>query len=176
MRAKSRKREPVMTPLKWTLLAAAALITIVLLVNGYYRHVQSPLWEEERAAEKQAIETAEFTETADAHKFVWDETLWVVEGKDKDGDEAYVWLKQEDKDKPLILKVKEGVTAEAIEEQFNQSKPDADMERVTLGMLNGEPVWEVFYYRKQAGSGNYYYDFYRFKDGSAVTTYKLPSQ
>lgn len=173
MRAKSRKRGSSMTPMKWTLLIAAALVAIVLLVNGYYRYIQAPVWEEQRAAEKQAKETAGFTETVSAHKFVWDETTWIVEGKDKDGEEAYVWLKE--KEQPLILKSRDGVTAEAVEEKFRQSKPDADIERVTLGMLNGEPVWEVYYYKKQDGSGNYYYDFYRFSDGGSVTTYKLPS-
>ncbi|MBW7473401.1 DUF5590 domain-containing protein [Paenibacillus oenotherae] len=174
MRAKSRKRESRMTPLKWTLLAAAAILILLIAANGYYRYVQSPSWEEERAAEKQARETAGFTETIDSHKFVWDETVWVVEGKDKDGDEAYAWLREGSE--PIVLKAREGLTEEAMEERFLQSRPDADLERLTLGSLNGEPVWEAFYYRKLDGKGNYYYDFYRFGDGSAVTTYTLPSQ
>ncbi len=173
MRANRRKQPPVMTLGRILLLSAMGVIVVLIALNFYYRSVQAPVWKEERAAEAEALEMTDLKAATASNKYVWDEPVWIVEGKDKDDDDAYVWLK---KDNPLLMKAKDGLTKAEIEQKFQESKPDAQIHAAKIGMLGGVPVWEIYYSRKQALATNYYYEFYKFQDGSFIITYKLPSQ
>lgn len=173
MRANRRKSPAVMTPSRITILSVMAVIVVLFALNVFYRSVQAPLWKEERAAEAQALELTDLKQATASEKFVWEEPVWIVEGKDKDDDDAYVWLK---KDNPLLMKAKDGLSKADIERRFQESKPDADIHDTKIGMLGGAPVWEIYYSREQASVTNYYYEFYKFQDGNFIITYKLPSQ
>lgn len=161
-----------MTAAKWTTLAVFLVILALIGLNAFYRSVQSPIWQEERTAEAQALETGLLKKAADSHKFVWDETVWIVEGTDSDGDDAYVWL---NKGGPVKLKAKDGLTKAGMKEHFLKLKPDAKLRHMEIGMVGGVPVWEIFYSRKQSSGVLNYYDFYKFQDGAFIVTYKLPS-
>ncbi|MBW7457769.1 DUF5590 domain-containing protein [Paenibacillus sepulcri] len=156
---------------KWFLSGIVIVILILVGLNMYYRSVQSSLWEEERSIEASAVKAGGLKEATDSHKFVWDQPVWVVQGKDQDGDDAYVWMTKE----PLKLKAKEGVSESEIKSRFLQNKPAAELYHIKLGMLGGEPVWEVFYSGKEASAQYNYYDFYKFRDGSFIITYTLSS-
>ncbi|BBH20949.1 hypothetical protein Back11_22940 [Paenibacillus baekrokdamisoli] len=162
-----------MTAARWTLLSVMIVVVVLIALNAYYRSVQSPMWKQERLAEAKAIETAGLKEATLSYPFVWDESIWIVEGKDKNNEDTYVWLK---KDTSLVLKAKDGLTSQEIEQRFLQSKPDASIKNTKLGMLNNAPVWEVYYSKVQSSVKTYYYDFYQFQNGAFVVTYKLPTQ
>ncbi|MFC5650769.1 DUF5590 domain-containing protein [Paenibacillus solisilvae] len=162
-----------MTPGRILLVSAMAVIVILIALNVYYRSVQAPVWKEERAAEAQALKVTDLKEATDSEKFVWEEPVWIVKGKDKDGEDAYVWLK---KDNPILLKAKDGLSKADMKQKFLESKPDADIHDINVGMLGGVPVYQIYYDRKQASITSYYYEFYKFQDGAFIITYKLPSQ
>jgi uncharacterized protein YpmB len=173
MRVERYKRPPLMSPAKWSLLAAVCLIAVLIGLNQFYRYIQSPVWAEEREAEAEAVQTAGLKSAVDSHKFVWDETVWVVEGKDRNDEDVYVWLTEGG---PLTINAKDGLTKEQMKERFLADKPDANVSHMTIGMVGGEPVWEIFYTRKEASITYSYYDFYRFRDGTFIVTYKLPNR
>ncbi|MFB9329621.1 DUF5590 domain-containing protein [Paenibacillus aurantiacus] len=176
MRTVRRKRSPFWTPVRIALFSAVVLVTLLVGLNAYYMHVQGPRWEEENQAKWQAKQTAGLVSTKDAYKYVWDTTAWVVEGKDTDGDDAVVWLTGEKLDQFIVRKKKDSVIRAQLKEQFFQGKPDADLKQMQLGLLEGQPVWELFYARDQSGEQMYYYDFYRYNDGAYIITYNLPKK
>ncbi|WP_308639178.1 cell wall elongation regulator TseB-like domain-containing protein [Paenibacillus silvisoli] len=173
MRANRRKRPPVMTPGRWIALSSVVIIVILVLLNWYYRSVQSPVWLEESAAESEAKDRGSLSSVDSSYHYVWDDPVWVVKGKDQNGDTTYVWLKQNES---ITLRADQGVTKAVMKERFLADKPDASISHMKLGLFGGEPVWEVYYSRKQAGETNSYYEFYRFRDGSFLITYKLPAR
>ncbi|GGD68905.1 cell wall elongation regulator TseB-like domain-containing protein [Paenibacillus nasutitermitis] len=158
-----------MTRTMWLLLGAIVVMLILIGLNLYYRSVQSTLWKEEHSAEVLAVQTGGLKEATKSHRFVWDEPVWIVEGKDQDGDDAYVWMVKE----PLKLKAKNGVTESEIKSKFRKKSPAADLYHIKLGMLDGAPVWEVFYADKNSSKTFNYYDFYKYGDGSFIITYTL---
>lgn len=173
MRVNQFKRAPFMTAKRWVILSLLVIIALLVSVNVYYRYVESPVWAEQKTVEAEAKERSGLKEVTDSYAYTWDEPIWVVEGKDANDADTYVWLK---KDASITLRASEGLTKDAVEAQFLSEKPDADIAHVRLGIFGGEPVWEIFYSRDQAGTTYHYYDFYRFRDGSLIVMYKLPSQ
>lgn len=173
MRATQFKRPPVMTTGRWILVAAMTIVLLLVSINAYYRYVQSPVWKEQNIAEQDAKQRGGLKKVTDSYAYAWDEPVWVVEGKDANDADTYVWLK---KDATITLRADDGRTMEDVKAKFLQVKPDASIAHMKLGLFGGEPVWEIAYERNQAGVTNHYYDFYRFRDGSFVVMYKLPSQ
>ncbi|QHW30147.1 hypothetical protein GZH47_04355 [Paenibacillus rhizovicinus] len=173
MRAKQFKRSPFMTVGRSIFLGVIVIIVLLVSVNVYYRYVQSPVWTEQKTVEADAKQRSGLKKVTDSYAYTWDEPVWVVEGKDESDADTYVWLK---KDSSITLHASDGLTKKAIEAQFLQEKPDADIAHTRIGIFGGEPVWEIFYSRNQAGKVYHFYDFYRFRDGSLIVMYKLPSQ
>ncbi|MFD0711197.1 DUF5590 domain-containing protein [Paenibacillus sp. GCM10027626] len=172
MRITRYRRTPVLTPWRITLIIAAAIIIALIALNQYYRYVQRPFWDEQAVAETKVKEAGLLQETDRAVKYVWDNTVWIVHGKDADGDEAYAWMPEDGESS--VFKLKEGVSKQRLEDALAKSRADAKIEHIKLGYKDGEPAWEVFYTKK--ASGNYFYDFFRFSDGALLVTYTLPQQ
>ena len=167
------KRDRVMTPGRWILLTVIVIVVLLVSFNVYYRYLQSPIWSEEQSAEDNALKLGVLKKATDSYRYAWDEPVWVVKGTNADGADTYVWLK---KDSSITLQAKDGLTEKDIKAQFQQVKADATIDHIRLGLFGGEPVWEVYYARNQAGFVSHFYDFYRFRDGSLIVMYKLPSQ
>ncbi|MUT65440.1 hypothetical protein GOM71_05780 [Paenibacillus sp. NEAU-GSW1] len=171
-----------MTVQRWVTLAVICGIAIVAAVFIYYRYVQLPYWSDEAKIRTETKEAAQLDSVSKATKYVWEHTYWIIEGVDGEGEDVYIWT-QADKDKPaydtlmlpLVIKASESVSKSDIKDIFKQAKPDADIKRIQPGMLNGEPVWEIYYSRDEHTT-KYYYEFYRFRDGSYVTEYALPAK
>ncbi|WP_274651606.1 DUF5590 domain-containing protein [Paenibacillus humicola] len=174
MRANRRKQPPFMTPRKWVWLGILVFVAVLILLNQFYRYVQGPVWKAERQAEEQAMKAADLKEADKAYKFVWDDTVWVVDGTNQNGEDVYVWLRPQGE--PVTMKVNDGLSKADMKRQFLQAKPDAKIKHMKIGMVGGMPVWEFYYTRKQASETDTYYDFYRFADGGFVVTYRLPKQ
>ncbi len=169
---RSRSKSRLMTPGRWVLAIVSALLLLFLLFNLYYRSTQQDIWQEENAAKRIAIEQAGLTEVDKATKHVWDQISWVIQGKDSQGREQMVWVVG---DQATIEPVEAGIAKEKIEAKVLKDKPDARIIRIIPGLLNGERIWEVFYSREESVR-KYYYEFYRFSDGSFITIYNLPSK
>ena len=134
---------------------------------------QQPIWAQELQAEKLAQQKAGLKETSSAEKYVWDEPVWIVRGKNAEGQDMIVWLPQEGD--PLLREASTSRTSQDIRGIIKQRQPDANIHHVRAGMLGGQPAWEVFYTRK-LGQTRYYDDFYQFQSGAYITTYSLTSK
>ncbi|MFF2089974.1 DUF5590 domain-containing protein [Paenibacillus sp. NPDC058174] len=193
MRAVTKKRKPLMSAKRWVTLSILLLLALLAAIFIYYRSVQLPYWSQEASIRKEAVEAAELKTVTKATKHVWDRAYWVIEGTDETDTEVYVWMAVPEKTEneasnvaadgsvkadaapPIIIKTSEAANKDSIRESFLQAKPDADIKRMQPGMLNGEPVWEIYFSREEHTT-KYYYEFYRFRDGSFITEYRLPAR
>ncbi|WP_338551680.1 DUF5590 domain-containing protein [Paenibacillus sp. KS-LC4] len=169
MRARTRK--PFWTVKRAVFISFVFVIALLTVTIVYYRDVHKELWAEEAPIKAYAIEAAKLTEVTGITKQVWDGISWVVQGKTADEQEVYVFLTAAE-GPVLTLKPTEHITAEQAEAALQSSEPDAAIKRTQPGLLNGEPVWEIFYSRDEAIT-KYYYAFYSFRDGVFVKQYRL---
>jgi uncharacterized protein YpmB len=167
------RRRGLMSRRGWTLWIVAFVVLLLVLLLAEYRSLQQPVWAAELQAEKLAQQSAGLKETSSAEKYVWDQPVWIVRGKNAEGQDMIAWLPQ--KGDPLLLEASACRTAQDIRSIFKQRQPDAVIQHVRAGMLGGQPAWEVFYTRK-LGQTRYYYDFYQFQSGAYITTYSLTSK
>ncbi|GGF89115.1 cell wall elongation regulator TseB-like domain-containing protein [Paenibacillus abyssi] len=161
-----------MSPLRWTILGVILAMLLFLALNLYYRSIQSGEWTEQRRVESIAMESTELTKVKRIDKHVWDSVSWVLQGTDAEQQELFVWVTN---DTAEAVPASAGLSKAQIKAAVTQSKPDIDIIRILPGLLNGERVWEVYYSRDE-NVRKYYYEFYRFADGSFVTIFNLPSK
>ncbi|MFF2482205.1 DUF5590 domain-containing protein [Paenibacillus sp. NPDC058071] len=173
-----------MTPKRWAAVIGVLLAALIGASLIYYQMIHAGSWSEERQAQQQAANAAGLTEIGKTTKYVWDKPYWIVEGKNEAGEDLYVFIelsKEETAEgsvasaEPRIIKATEAYGKENLIASFSAQKPDADIKRIQPGTLNGELVWEVYYSRKEDMT-KYYYDFYKFGDGTFIDQYKLPAK
>lgn len=169
-----------MTAKRLLAIVIACFIILVVTIILYYRTVQTPTWNDETIAKEKAIEAAELASVTDVTKHVWDSESWIVEGVDQAGEDVFVWItttgtEEAKTEHEQTVKASEGSRKADVKAAFHAMRPDSKLKRIQPGMLNGELVWEVFYTMDE-GSTKYFYDFYRFKDGSFITQYRLTAK
>ncbi|GMK42458.1 hypothetical protein PCCS19_55180 [Paenibacillus sp. CCS19] len=173
MRATRKKRAPFMNPKRWTALSLVLLLAVIAGLGMWYNTIFKGIWSAEAQAKQQAIEAAALSEVDSTEKYVWDETVWVVEGKTADGQELYVWLRDNGTE---TIPASNAVSKQQIRNSLLQTKPDADIKHIKPGIVEGQYVWEAFYSRSEGGQQKYEYDFYNFENGTFIKTLKLPAK
>lgn len=169
-RTESRRRLPVMTPARWAAAAVTILVAAVMSAVLYFRGVDAEYREEEERAIRLAIEQGGLVQADRAVSYTWDETMWIVIGKDQEGQDWIVWERADGLEK---RKISDGYSEARIRERFAAERPSARPIRVLPGWFEGRPVWEIRYERTP-GSDQQGIDFYSFEDGTLLQTYDLP--
>lgn len=167
---------------KWLPLGIGVLLLLLFGLGQFYAYIMKDQWNERSAAKEVAKSLAGLTEVSKAQKSVWDENsiYWVLTGKNDAGTELMVWVRFTVDGQPAggendiyAVEVSKGTSEQQIRAVIASQFPDASIKRLLPGVFNGEYVWQLFY--KQ--DGRYYYQFYRFGDGTAIGDgYSLPSQ
>jgi uncharacterized protein YpmB len=120
-----------------------------------YASAQEPL----NAAEEKAVSLAkgkvELSEVEDFHIYHGTETVSVLEGKNKKGENIIVWIPAKSK-KVIWDKRKNGISKEDAVQRLLEEKSPKKIISVKLGMENNIPLWEI-YYRSENNLINYYY-------------------
>ncbi|RIX53529.1 hypothetical protein D3P08_08800 [Paenibacillus nanensis] len=80
----------------------------------------------------------------------------------------------------FIIEAEDTLEPDAVKNKFEAANPDmkrADIIRVSPGLFQDAPVWEVYYRNKSDGVNRYYYQFYTFdRNVELIETYKLPAK
>lgn len=173
MRATRKKRAPFMNPKRWTALSLVLLLAVIAGLGMWYNTIFKDIWSDESKAKQLAIEAAALTEIDSVEKYVWDEAVWVVEGKTADEQPLYVWLRDSG---AVLMPADDAVNKQQIRNSLLQNKPDANIKHIRPGVVEGQYVWEVFYSRNVSGQQKYEYDFYNFENGTFMYTLKLPAK
>jgi uncharacterized protein YpmB len=120
-----------------------------------YASAQEPLNVAEEKAVSLAKEKVELSEVEDFHIYHGTETVSVLEGKNKKGENIIVWIPEKSK-KVSWDKRKNGISKEDAVQRLLEEKRPKKIISVKLGMENNIPLWEI-YYRSENNLINYYY-------------------
>ncbi|MDG0789632.1 DUF5590 domain-containing protein [Cohnella ginsengisoli] len=119
-RISERRRLSAWTGWRLTLIALGFLVFIAVVFVVYIRNADAGYRGEERAAVSRAKQEAGLTEIDAVSKHVWDDSVWVVEGKDASDTDWFVWLRD---DGAVKEKVADGYGEDGIRSRFNADHP-----------------------------------------------------
>ncbi|WHX99068.1 DUF5590 domain-containing protein [Neobacillus sp. DY30] len=120
-----------------------------------YASAQEPLSTAQEKAVSLAKEKVQFTDVEDFHIYHGTETVSVLEGKNKKGENIIVWIPEKSK-KVIWDKQNNGISKEDAVQRLLEEKSPKKIISVKLGMENNIPLWEI-YYRSENNLINYYY-------------------
>jgi uncharacterized protein YpmB len=162
---------------KIRIFVTVVLVTGLLLFFGirFVSAVQEDEWKIQRSAVQTAYEKTILTKAIKMDRFVGEKPYSVIQGEDKIGNKVVVWVGD---DNIYTQMASEGLSVEEIKMTVLSRHPEAEIVRLMPGILNGNFVWEAFYKvaPEDSGNGRYYYDYYLFKDGTYIDTYRLSIQ
>ena len=140
---------------KWIIfLVLLVLVFLGILIKAYFTAVE-PV----KAAEEKAVTLAkkhtQLKEVQAFHVYHGNETVSVIEGKDKNGEKIIVWIPEKTKE-VIVKKARDGLTKQEAINKLLQEKSPKKIISVRLGMEKNIPLWEI-YYRSSNNLINYYY-------------------
>ncbi|HZG85284.1 hypothetical protein [Paenibacillus sp.] len=158
-----------------TILAAGLLLAVgALFGSRFYGTVQEPYWDVVERAESRAMEELQFAAVTSVERFVGDQPITVVTGVYGEGEErtpVIAWLWGEDG--AHVERLDAGVAREELKARVLRERPEARLLRIAPGKLGEEYVWEVYYEVQEDEASRKYYEYYRFRDGAKLETYRL---
>lgn len=153
----------------------AIIVFFLLLVAGsFYWFVQSindDFEERHQPRVEEALQRTALEKVTAVHSYVSDRTYTVISGKDKQNERMYAWVGW----KYLrTAYASEGVDANQVRQQLAARQPQANVLRITLGIYDLEPAWEVYFDDVNAtGIQVKGYRYYRFTDGVELGSIQL---
>ncbi|WP_144933281.1 DUF5590 domain-containing protein [Paenibacillus sp. 32O-W] len=155
----------------WGSIAAVALL--VFIAFRFYDAVRADLRLEKEQAVKTVLQETRIEQVDAVRPFVGDKPYMVVYGKSDRDEEMIAWVHEDGVDVKLA---REGVSSETIREKMLAKNPEMDIVHINAGKMQDVFVWEVFYKQKEEAGERYYYDYYRFSDGSHLDTYRMAAR
>lgn len=140
---------------KWIIL----FILIVLVVSGTFITVYVRAFSPVKSAQEKAVAIAEkkvqFSSIDNFHIYNGNESVYVIEGKNKKGEKIITWIPEKTK-QVIVLKASSGLTKEQAIQKLEETKSPKKIISVRLGMEKNIPFWEI-YYLSDNNLINYYY-------------------
>jgi uncharacterized protein YpmB len=171
-RSEKGRRFPNLSLIRWLVLITGFVVFVIVSSVLYFRSADSEYRKAESAAAQIAQKQGGLVEVSESVRHTWDETVWVVTGKDSDNQTWMVW---ERKEELVKRKVNENMSEKQILSIFSQEHPGVTPIRVIPGWFQNQPIWEIRY-KNSTGEGQQSIGFYSFKDGTKLKTYVLSSQ
>lgn len=144
------------------------LILTVLLISIVLFQSTSPM----RKAKKQGIkiskEIANIETVADFYWFTREKTYFTVVGKDTSDTEKVVFIPQ-DGTEAVVMNADKGIKSSEAVQKVLDLKETKKIKKVSLGLYNGQPVWEVVGGNSNGGSNYYLVDFNKGDIINAIT-------
>ena len=157
----------------WQTLAVAVVLLGALALFGsrFYQTAQAPHWNALSRAQAQAVERLNLSRVDSVERFVGDQPYSIVFGANADGEEVAVWMWGEDG--LHIERQADGLSRDEVKAMALKERPGMELLRIAPGKLGETYVWEVFYEMRESGGTRKYYDYYAFRDGAKVESYRL---
>ncbi|QJD82461.1 cell wall elongation regulator TseB-like domain-containing protein [Cohnella herbarum] len=170
-RSEGQRKMPSLSLGRWLIVLAGFIVFVLVSAVLFVRSADS----EYRSAEKQAIRIAKaqggLAEVDEAVSHTWDETVWVVTGKDSEGTEWMIW---ERKDELIKKKISENISEQQMLAKFAEEHSGTPIRIIPGWFMNG-PAWEVRYWNEKSQE-HQSLDFFSFQDGKLLKTYVLSIQ
>ncbi|RKP57016.1 hypothetical protein D7Z26_03240 [Cohnella endophytica] len=170
MRSGGPKKLPSLSLVKWIFLVTGFVAFVLVSFFLYVRSSDSEYRNAENNAIRIAKEQGGLTSISDAASHTWDETVWVVSGKDADGEP---WMIFERANEIVREKMSENLSRKQMLAQFGLEHEGTPI-RIIPGWFKDAPAWEIRYWTgtdKQRQS----LDFYSLENGTLLKTFVLSS-
>ncbi len=169
-RSEGQRRMPSLSLVKWLVILTGFVLFVLVSFYVYVRSADSDYRRAENNAIRIAKEQGSLTDISEAISHTWDETVWVVSGKDADGQD---WMIFERSNELVRRKVSENMSKKQMLAKFSQEHGGTPI-RIIPGWFENQPVWEIRYWNEKSKE-NQSIDFYSFYDGTMMKTYVLSS-
>ncbi|MEW9698936.1 DUF5590 domain-containing protein [Paenibacillus sp. SI8] len=154
-------------------LSVFILLTLGVVLSRFYLDVQNEHWDENSKAVEIAYEKSILTKASRVESFYGDDPFKIIYGEDKVGQSVLVWVYGNDVHTEMT---DDAFTEAQVRELMLKKGLDYQVQRVLPGKLGNVYVWEVFYKKQDETGTRYFYDYYNFKDGTYMDTYRLSLQ
>jgi uncharacterized protein YpmB len=156
------------------------MIALLFGLYRYYIYIMQDQWRQEDLAIAAAKQHSELIKVSQTSKSVWDNVVWVIEGKDQNDQNIIVWVPfttdYKVNDDPSSIKselLKDGLSESLMMIMIQKELPNITKVQLQLGLFNGNKVWQLFYKEQD----HYNYRFYRFSDGTQIgEQFTLPNR
>lgn len=170
-RTAARKRPTAWSGWRLAIVIVGFLVFVAVVFALYVRSADGDYRGEQRTAIDRAKREAGLVSVQSASKHVWQESVWVVQGKDASGEDWFVWLR----DAGIVKeKASDGLTEERAEAAFAAAHPGKKIVRMLPGWFADQPAWEIRYIDDEETSRQAIL-FLSFKDGTELKAYNLIS-
>jgi uncharacterized protein YpmB len=143
---------------KWIII----FILIILVVSGIFINVYLRAFAPVKTAEEKAVALAgkkvQFSQIDDFHIYNGNESVYVIEGKNKKGEKIIVWIPPKTK-QVIVEKATSGLTKDQAIQKLEETKRPKKIISVRLGMERMIPFWEIYYLSDNNLINYYYIDF-----------------
>ncbi len=171
-RSEGQRKVPSLSLIRWLVILTGFIVFVIVSFVLYVRSADSGHRNAENNAVQVGLRQGGLIEVTGAVRHTWDETVWVVTGKDPEGETWMIW---ERKDDLVKRKVSENMSEKQMLAKFAEEHDGLSPIRMLPGWFQGQPVWEIRYWN-ESGKQHQSIDFYSFQDGSRLRTYVLSSQ
>ncbi|BBI33243.1 cell wall elongation regulator TseB-like domain-containing protein [Cohnella abietis] len=173
-RSEGKRRLPSLSLRRWLVILAGFVVFVIVTFVLYVRSADTDHRNAENNAIRIAKEQAGLVEVSNAVIHTWDETVWVVNGKDAEEQEWMVWEREAE---TIKEKVSDNMSEQQMIAKFSQEHNGLMPIRIIPGWFQNGPVWEIRYWNEaeQNNQRHQSIDFYSFKTGSKLKTYVLSS-
>ncbi len=157
---------------RWLFLALFIVVLLVSVAFWFVYSIDDELASRTADRIAYAKKHTSLKKVGTVYSFVSDKHYTVISGFNRDGEKMIVWLGRND---VLEKYAVEGISAVDAKQRVLVERPKAQVLRITPGVVDDEPAWEVYYtFTDQQGAKRLAYNYYRFEDGSALRSVILP--
>lgn len=139
-------------------LVTLSLILFLVLLGIILFQSSSPMRKAKNQAIKISEEVANISKVEDFYWFTRDKTYFTVVGTDDKNEEKIVLLPQ-DGSEALVMNQKDGLTGDDAIQVVLDTKETKKIKKISLGMYDKKPVWEVVATAKDNSLSYYLIDF-----------------
>jgi uncharacterized protein YpmB len=154
-----------------------ALVLLLFVVFGFIWFVKGigndfTTRNEDRVA--YALKHTALKKVKTVYSFASDKHYTIISGFDRNGEKMIVWL-----GRGYVVEkyTDEGISPTYAKQQLYTTHMGAEVLRITPGVIEAQPVWEVYYtFVDDSGNKRLGYKYYRYDDGKEVRSVTLPDQ
>lgn len=118
------------------------LLVIIVMIAIFYVRSTHPRTQAKKEATEIAKEYAQLTTVDNFYWFTRKETYFSVTGKNADGENLVVIIPEKDGD-VTVLNQKDGVEEGQIRQIMETDYQENNIQKISLGLYDGKPTWEV---------------------------------
>jgi len=144
---------------------------LIFSVVEFFRGAVSPVWSANNRAIAQAYHKTDLIKANKVETFVGEKSHKIIFGTDKQARQMIVWLSSDEVHTEYAAN---GISENSLKALFKTEQPTAKIVRIMPGKLFNDWVWELYYKKMNADHHQqYYYNYYKFNDGSLIDTFDL---